>query len=95
MFYYFRFLYCSDMWGEENMEIDQLLHQHLLTHPVHPDEQVGDPTIIEHILQMPVYSPKQQFICLSSISNYHWLPYPESIGKYNLLINPKKHVGYN
>ena len=77
------------------MDIDQLLHQHLLTHPMHPEEQVGDPTIIDHILQMPVYSPKQKFICLSSISNYHWLPYPESNGNHNHLINPKKHVGYN
>ena len=77
------------------MDIDQFLHQHLLIHPVLPHKQVGEPTIIKHILQMPVYLPKQQFLCLSSISNYHWLPYSESNGNHNLLINPKKHVGYN
>ena len=76
-------------------DIDDFFTEHLLTHPPTDEKQVGDPTIIQHIVSMPVDSPKQQFICLSSISNYHWLPYPESQGSSHQLINPKSHVGYN
>ena len=80
---------------DEKHDIDDFFTEHLLTHPPTDEKQVGDRTIIQHIVSMPVNSPKQQFICLSSIFNYHWLPYPESQGSSHQLINPKSHVGYN
>ena len=82
------------MWGNENKEIDDLLHQHLLNYPPSASQEVGDTTLIQHVVQMPVTTPKEQFLCLSSISNYHSLPYPESHGTTHQLINPKGHLGY-
>ena len=46
-------------------DIDDFFTEHLLTHPPTDEKQVGDPTIIQHIVSMPVDSPKQHFICLS------------------------------
>ena len=80
---------------DRKRDIDDFFTKHLLAHPPIDEKQVGDPTIIQHIVSMPVDSPKQQFIYLNSISNYHWLPYPESQGSSHQLINPKSHVGYN
>ena len=43
---------------------------------------------------MPVETPKQQFLCLSSISNYHLMPYPDTNTRCAKLVDPKSHVGY-
>ena len=41
-----------------------------------PEKPTIEPTLIQHILEMDEYSPKDQFAILSSISNYHKYGYP-------------------
>ena len=57
--------------------------------------QVGDLTIIQHIASLPVDTAKEQFLCLSTISNFHRLSYPDGTSNSQRLIDPKDHVGYN
>ena len=83
------------MWDSEKENIDDLLNQHILTHPPALDTQVGDLTLIQHITSMPVRTGKEQFECLSSISNFHRMPYPDGNSNSQRIIDPKEHVGYN
>ena len=41
-----------------------------------PEKPIVDPKLIQHILEMSNESPKDQFILLGSISNYHKYGYP-------------------
>ena len=41
-----------------------------------PEKPTTEPTLIQHILEMDDYLPKDQFMILSSISNYHKYGYP-------------------
>lgn len=74
MKYLSRFLFCSEQWEpDEVSSIDEELKAHILEQPALPQ---GSTTLLSHISSQPYLTPKQQFIMLSSISNYHWLPYP-------------------
>ena len=48
--------------------------------------------IIGHIIDVEIHSKKDQFLCLSSISNLHILQYPDGAGR---LIDPQGNIGYN
>ena len=71
-------------------DIDELLSDHLQTAP--QDASNEKPSIISHIVDLNVNSKKQQFFCLSRISNFHLLQYPDGLGR---LIDPQGNVGYN
>ena len=71
-------------------DINELLSDHLQTAP--QDASNEKPSIISHIVDLNVNSKKQQFLCLSRISNFHLLQYPDGLGR---LIDPQGNVGYN
>ena len=62
--------------------------------PQDQHEEVGPYTLIAHVNDMPVQSKKQQFLLLGSISNYHYLPHPDSTSATEKLTNPEGHIGY-
>ena len=58
---------------QEKDEIDKSFENFLTEAPEKP---IVDPKLIQHILEMSNESPKDQFILLGSISNYHKYGYP-------------------
>ena len=58
---------------EEKDEIDRSFENFLTEAPEKP---TVDPKLIQHILKMSGESPKDQFLLLGSISNYHKYGYP-------------------
>ena len=58
-----------------------------------------DPKLIEHILEMSDKSPKDQFLLLGSISNYHEYGYPSLQDEVVIIhvknINYAEHVFYD
>ena len=89
---YCRFLYCSDLWGEMTGTINNILLEHLQNAPQDADLDENKPQIIAHILDIDIHSKKGQFLCLSSISNYHLLQNPDGCGR---MVDPQGNVGYN
>ena len=68
----FRFLYCSHLWGNEVQAIDEAFGAY-----IHQKTEINEePSCIHHITTLPHTSKKQQFILLSTISNYHWYNLP-------------------
>lgn len=66
-------MYCSEKWTDQDREeIDSNFSQALQSHC--PNE-VFD-SLVTHILSEPYSSVKQQFLLLSTISNYHWMDLP-------------------
>ena len=73
------------------MEIDQLFSDHLQTAVENASDTQNELHIISQVADYNVETPKNQFRCLSSISNYHLMAYPDGAGR---VINPKGHIGY-
>ena len=67
------FLYLSKLMKQEKDEINKSFEIFLTEAPEKP---TVDPKLIEHILEMSDESPKDQFLLLGSISNYHKYGYP-------------------
>ena len=60
-----------------------------------PQDQLTDEDtlqIIGHIIDREIRSKKDEFFCLSSISNLHILQYPDGAGR---LIDPQGNIGFN
>ena len=72
--------------------IDQMLADHLQNAPQDSSNDQSKPQVIAHIVNCNVQSKKDQFLCLSSISNFHLLQYPDGSGR---LIDPQGNIGYN
>ena len=69
---FFRFLYCSPLWGNDVQAIDEAFGAY-----IHQKIEINEePSCIHHITTLPHTSKKQQFILLSTISNYHWYNLP-------------------
>lgn len=69
---YFRFLYCSNLWGNDVPTIDEAFGTY-----IHQKVDVNEETsCLAHITSLPHTSKKQQFMLLSTISNYHWYNLP-------------------
>ena len=69
---YFRFLYCSKLWGNDVPTIDEAFGTY-----IHQKVDVKEETsCLAHITSLPHTSKKQQFMLLSTISNYHWYNLP-------------------
>ena len=66
---FYRFLYCSESLHEDITVLDENLFQQV-NNTVQTEVQT---TVISHITEMPHSTCKEQFILLSSISNYHWI----------------------
>ena len=69
-----RLLFATEKWTEENkQELDTLISQYLM-------ENGSDTTTIttqlEHITLITRTTEKDQFLLLSTISNFHWNQYP-------------------
>ena len=69
-----RLLFATEKWTEKNkQELDTLISQYLT-------ENGSDTTTIttqlEHITSMTRTTEKDQFLLLSTISNFHWNQYP-------------------
>ena len=58
---YFRFLYCSNLWGTDKPTIDEAFGTY-----IHQKVDINEETSCK----------KQQFMLLSTISNYHWYNLP-------------------
>ena len=66
-------MFTSELWGEENQEIDGLLATHVEQYYT----EYGDKfTTLSHVSSMNTSSPKDQFLMFSSIFNYHKSGYP-------------------
>ena len=81
---------------QEKDEIDKSFENFLTEAPEKP---IVDPKLIQHILEMSNESPKDQFLLLGSISNYHKYGYP-SLKKEGGIIHVKnityaEHVFYD
>ena len=86
---FYRFLYCSPIWGQRVQDIDQDLAKHIETGIEFP-KQEG--TVISHVSDLPTHSPSDQFQLLCSISNFHKFGYPSiNIPKY--IVSPN-HITY-
>ena len=72
---FYRFLYCSESLHEDITVLDENLFKQV-NNTVHDEEQT---TLISHITQMAHSTCKEQFILLSSISNYHSI---ENVGLF-------------
>ena len=85
---FFRFLYASPKWGENTTILEEKLSDFATnTQPViEPDSAIA------HIADMPSTSEKDQFILLSSICNYHWMPLPSINDSTKLTTG--KHITY-
>ena len=70
-----RFLYCSESLCEDISTIDENLSKQV--NNTADEEQ--ETTLISHIQPMVHTTCKEQFILLSSISNYHWI---ENVGLF-------------
>ena len=73
LFYFYRFLNCSQKW------MDHLKHQinELITNYVKQPSWIEETdSIITHITRMQCMSKKQMLNIFNSISNYHWIDYP-------------------
>ena len=69
----YRFLYCSPIWNQEVVEIDNSLSNYQINAG---QVQTIESKIITHIAQMETSSMKQQFHLLSTISNFQHFQYP-------------------
>ena len=87
-----RFLYCSKLWGSSTSIINKMLPDHLQNAPQDRLTDEDTSQIIGHIIEGEIRSKKDQFLCLSSISNLHILQYPDGAGQ---LIDPQGNIGYN
>ena len=66
-------MYCSPVWTDDQVkEIDDSFGNYLCDRTHEETEQ----TMLLHILGLPHTTKKQQFLLLSSISNYHWYDLP-------------------
>ena len=70
-------------------QIDQDLAKHIEIGIEFPKEQL---TALSHVTDLPTHSPKDQFVLLSSISNFHKFGYP-SINTPNHIVSPT-HITY-
>ena len=69
---YFRFIYCLNLWGNDVPTI----HEAFGTY-IHQKVDVNEETsCLAHITSLLHTSKKQQFMLLSTISNYHWYNLP-------------------
>ena len=69
---FFRFLYSSPPWGNDVQAIDEAVGAY-----IHEKIEINEePSCIHHITTLPHTSKKQQFMLLSTISNYHWYNLP-------------------
>ena len=66
---FYTLLYCSESLCEDISVLDENLFKQV-NNTVHNEEQT---TLISHITEMAHGTCKEQFILLSSISNYHWI----------------------
>ena len=87
--FFYRFLYCSPIWGQTVQQIDQDLVKHIETGIEFPTQQF---TVISHVSDLPTHSPNDQFRLLSSISNFHKFGYL-SINIPNYIVSPN-HIIY-
>ena len=69
---FFRFTYCSASMHASRTHIDQQFGD-ICENRIHLDPVT---TRIAHIADAPRLSQKQQFMLLSTISNYHWADLP-------------------
>ena len=81
---------------QEKDEIDKSFENFL---PEAPEKPTLDPKLIEHILEMSDESPKDQFLLMGSISNYHKYGHP-SLKDEGGIIHVKniiyaEHIFYN
>ena len=80
---FYRFLYCSEILCEDTTVLDENLFKQV-NNTVYNEEQT---TLISNITEMTHSTCKEQFILLSSISNYHWI---ENVGIFmNKTFNSK------
>ena len=86
---FYRFLYCSLIWGQRIKQIDQDLAKHIEMGIEIPKQQV---TAFSHVSDLCTHSPKDQFLLLPSISNFHKFGYP-SINTPNDIVSPN-HITY-
>ena len=74
----FRFLYCGSLWtDEQKAQLNNSLMMFLEAGIKKPnvDTNVDHRSLVQ-ILDLPYESPKEQFMLLSSISNFHKFGYP-------------------
>ena len=68
-----RFLHVPELLSHDEMLIDRYFANFFTSSPEKP---TTEPTLIQQILEMDEYSPKDQFAILSLISKYHKYGYP-------------------
>ena len=69
-----RLLFATEKWTEENkQELDTLISQYLMENG---SDTTTTTTQLEHITLMTRTTEKDQFLLLSTISNFHWNQYP-------------------
>ena len=92
----YRFLHCGGLWtDEQKAQVDNSLAMFLEAGIKKPNLDGNvDHTSLVQILDLPCESPKEQFMLLSSVSNFHKFGYPAMCELSSKSIISPNHITY-
>ena len=91
-YFYYRFLYVPEPLNTVKKEVESLFETHIEEGTPDESPETQHLQLFSHISSLPLGSRKQQFMLLSSISNFHHFGYP-SVTEQTHIIKPT-HVNY-
>ena len=87
-----RFLYVSEAQTNVKKEVESLFEMHIEEGTPDETPETQDVKLLSQISSLPLSSRKEQFILLSSISNFHHFGYPSLMEATH--ITKPTHVNY-